>query len=415
MSEGLYRQEVIDEKSHRLDGAVSLLQPPMFKVLTLLILILLITSIVFLSIGSYTNKERVIGVLQPDMGILKLGSPQSGIITEIFVTEGQPVKKGQPILRIQSEKYGIDGIGVNQSLIKQYNIQLVKLNKKSSQQIIQHKLQIDRLKIARENLKLQLVQMELQYEIYKERIELNNEIVQQSHTLAGSGYISDLELNRQYDTLLSIKHQSSAILSQKISIRNEIEGIDNQLVQVVIEQYQVIDEVEKQAGEIEAQLVSLKQKNLGELRSPMDGIITGLLVKAGQKVISNDNLLSLVPSDSQLQAVLYVPTSAFGFIEKGQQIRLRYHAFAYQKFGVYGGSILEVSENVIFPSETSIPDIITKPSYRVIVKLEQNNITAYGRKIPLRSGMMLDADIILENRSLLRWVFDPVYSVKGSL
>lgn len=411
----LFRQEVIDENTHRLDGTISLLQPPIFKLLAILILLLLITSIVFLSIGSYTNKERVIGVLQPDLGMLKLGSPQTGIITEIFVTEGQQVNKGQSILRIQSEKYGIDGIGVNQSLIKQYNTQLMNLNKKRSQQKKRHQLQIDRSKSARINLKSQLVQINLQYHLLKERIKINNEIVEQLRSLSGTGYVSNLELKRQSDTLLSVKHQASAMLSEKISIISQIEELDNQLAQVRIEQSQIMDEFEKQAGEIEMQLISIKQQKLGELRSPSDGIITGLLVKAGQKIIINDNLLSLVPSDSQLQAILYVPTSAFGFIEKGQETRLRYHAFAYEKFGIYQGSILEVSENVIFPSETSVPNIITNPSYRVIVKLDKNTITAYGREIPLRAGMTLDADIILENRSLLRWVFDPVYSIKGSL
>lgn len=411
----LYRKEVIDEKTHRLDGTISLLQPPIFNLLAVLILILLITSIIFLSIGSYTNKERVIGVLQPDLGILKLRSPKSGIITDIFVIEGQTVKKGQTILRIQSEKYGTDGVGVNQALIKQHNTQLMHLNKKSSQQKKRHKLQIERSKKARANLESQLVQTDVQYNLLKERVKINNEIVEQLRSLSGTGYISNLELKRQSDTLLSVKHQASAMLSQKISIISEIGELNNQLAQIRIEQNQIIDEIEKQVGEIEMQLVNIKQQKLGELRSPTDGIITGLLVKSGQKIIINDNLLSLVPSDSQLQAILYVPTSAFGFIEKGQETRLRYHAFAYEKFGIYQGSILEVGANVIFPSETSVPNIITKPSYRVIVKLDKNTITAYGRKIPLRAGMMLDADIILERRSLLRWVFDPVYSIKGSL
>jgi len=55
------------------------------------------------------------------------------------------------------------------------------------------------------------------------------------------------------------------------------------------------------------------------------------------------------------------------------------------------------------------------PSYRVVVALNNQMIQAYGRNIPLRSGMKLDADIVIEQRSLLRWLFDPVFSIQGQL
>ena len=121
--EKLFRQEVIDKKKHRLEGTISLVQPPVFKSLTLLILLVVIISLVFLSLGSYTRKEKVSGVLQPDTGIIKLGAPQSGIIAELMVQEGQLVKKNQPILRIISEQHGIDGVELNQSLINQFQFQ----------------------------------------------------------------------------------------------------------------------------------------------------------------------------------------------------------------------------------------------------------------------------------------------------
>ena len=40
-------------------------------------------------------------------------------------------------------------------------------------------------------------------------------------------------------------------------------------------------------------------------------------------------------------------------------------------------------------------------------------ITAYGEAIPLQSGMQLEADIQIETRSLIEWVFDPLYTLIG--
>ncbi|WP_323744769.1 HlyD family efflux transporter periplasmic adaptor subunit [Pseudoalteromonas sp. PPB1] len=135
----------------------------------------------------------------------------------------------------------------------------------------------------------------------------------------------------------------------------------------------------------------------------------------GKSVNAGQNLLSILPQGSQMQAIIYVPTSSFGFINLGQETKLRYHAFPYEKFGIYNGTVEQVSNSVILPDETSTPGVIQQPAYRVVVALEAQQITAYGKQTPLRAGMMLDADIIVEERSLLRWLFDPVFSIKGQL
>ena len=138
-------------------------------------------------------------------------------------------------------------------------------------------------------------------------------------------------------------------------------------------------------------------------------------MKKGKVVTSNQNVVSLLPENSFMQATIYVPTEAFGFIEKGQLTRIRYHAFPYEKFGIYDGYVSQISENVILPSETEMPELITQPSYRIVVDLDDNNIQAYGKTISLRSGMKLEADIVIEERSLIRWLFDPVFSIAGRM
>ncbi|TMN71249.1 toxin, partial [Pseudoalteromonas maricaloris] len=74
---------------------------------------------------------------------------------------------------------------------------------------------------------------------------------------------------------------------------------------------------------------------------------------------------------SQMQAIIYVPTSSFGFVNLGQEAKLRYHAFPYEKFGIYNGTIQQVSNSVILPEETSTPGVIQQPAYRVVVALEE--------------------------------------------
>lgn len=404
-----------NNKNNRLEGVVSLPQPPVFVYLTALILTIVFISLVFLSLGSYARKERVTGILQPDTGLLRLSAPQPGILTQLLVKEGQPIEKDQALLRIKSEKQGIAGFELNQSLISQYRYQVTMLKQRLEQQKLHHQIQLKDLNEQRISLQLREHQVDFQKDIYQQRITLNKDIVLQLMGLAGSGYISALELQKQKDNLLSLHQQNSTNRLERLVINSQIDKISHQLVQLPIEHQQDISQLTQQLAEAKLQMSTIAQQRLTEIRASGSGTVSGLLVKQGGSVTAAQHLLSILPAQSQLQAIIYVPPSAIGFVEKGQGIRLRYHAFPYAKFGVFDGELLEVSANVILPGETGMPGLISQPSYRVVVQLAGQHISAYGRKIPLRSGMKLDADIIIEQRSLLRWLFDPVFSIQAAL
>ena len=56
------------------------------------------------------------------------------------------------------------------------------------------------------------------------------------------------------------------------------------------------------------------------------------------------------PSDSDLQAELYAPSRAAGFLGVGQEVLLRYEAYPYQKFGHYRGRVSAVSQTALAPT-----------------------------------------------------------------
>jgi membrane fusion protein len=139
------------------------------------------------------------------------------------------------------------------------------------------------------------------------------------------------------------------------------------------------------------------------------GIVAHQMIEPGQAVQGGQALLSILPQGSHLQAMLLVPSRAIGFIAPGDRVQLRYQAFPYQKFGHHVGRVLQVSRSAIEPKDGG------EPRYLVLVELEQQAITAYGKLEPLRPGMLVDADILGEKRKLYEWVLEPLYSVQGKL
>jgi membrane fusion protein len=116
-----------------------------------------------------------------------------------------------------------------------------------------------------------------------------------------------------------------------------------------------------------------------------------------------------------MEAHLFAPSRAIGFIRPGQEVQLRYQAYPYQKFGIHRGMVAAVSKSAVSPAEIPQPvaELSREPVYRIRVVLERQQVIAYGEPQPLHAGMAVEADVIVDRRRLIEWVFEPLYSLVG--
>jgi membrane fusion protein len=129
-------------------------------------------------------------------------------------------------------------------------------------------------------------------------------------------------------------------------------------------------------------------------------------------VLIGGTLAVIIPDGGKIEAELLTPSRAIGFIEPGQEVQLQLQAFPYQRFGLVHGRVKSISSTVMGPSEISIPGLaIQEPVFRVRVALVHEFIDAYGKIYPLQPGMLLSAEIVFDRRTLLQWLFDPLYAV----
>ena len=99
-------------------------------------------------------------------------------------------------------------------------------------------------------------------------------------------------------------------------------------------------------------------------------------------------------------------------------MRLRYQAYPYQKFGHQRGTVVRVSRSATNPGESTAmagSGQAQEPYYRVLVALDAQSVTAYGKPEALRPGMLLEADILGERRSLIEWVLEPLFALRGRM
>ncbi|MGY0215781.1 HlyD family efflux transporter periplasmic adaptor subunit [Endozoicomonadaceae bacterium StTr2] len=168
-------------------------------------------------------------------------------------------------------------------------------------------------------------------------------------------------------------------------------------------------------ADLKKDLAAVQERQGYVVRSPVDGTVASVIVPADQYIAPGQVLAVLTPDDSALQGYLFVPARSIGFIQTGDEIRLKYAAFPYEKFGLYPARIVTIDQTILLPGDISQPNTPPEPFYRITVEPEQHYVEAYGRRIELISGMLLEALVVSESRYLWEWVLDPLLSLKGSL
>ena len=147
------------------------------------------------------------------------------------------------------------------------------------------------------------------------------------------------------------------------------------------------------------------------VEAPIAGRVTAIQTGIGRTVGGAVPLMAIVPIGSPLRAELYAPSRAIGFIRKGQEVRLLYDAFPYQRFGSFVGKVDTVSRIVIGPGELDAPLKIEEPVYRVTATLKDQQLQAFGEVVPFQPGMTLTANIVLDRRSFWDWLMTPFNAV----
>ena len=409
----LFRQEAIDFLHQRNSwGEVVSLQPVSGAILSWTLAGVIVLIFCFLSIAQYARKETVIGYLTPTFGTAKIFVPQQGFIKQIQVKEGQEVAEGDPLLTVVTSQISTNGQDVNSTVLAVLAEQRNVVERQIAAEERRTASEQDRLASTIKGIEAEIAQLDDQRNIQNERLTLSESFVSTGAKLTASGALPAIELKRREQAALEQK-QSVVSLDQQITARRtqltDTRHTLEQLPAVVAERIRVL---RNDLSSIEQRVAEVNGRQAYVIKAPTSGRVSTLQATVGQIADPRHMQLEIIPLDSTLQAELFFPTRAFGFVRPGQQARILYDAFPYQKFGTYRGSVTKVSHTILTGNETTGPITLKEPAYRVTVALERPDIDAYGRKMPLQPDMLLKADVVLEQRSLMKWLLGPVLSAR---
>lgn len=422
MTNKLFRDKAIDAQKSKWIGEVILIRPFSFTVLTIVVAIFTVLLVSFIFFGSYTKRTSVKGLLIPNTGLIRVYSAEGGTVSEKFVKEGQLVEKGTPLIALKMTRYNSTG-NYNESVQQQIELKKQSLDTEKNKLKDLHLNSVQQLNAEIQSIRLDLIKLDGLIAEQRQRLALAQENAHRYRDLKDKEYISIEEYQLKQDNYISLKVALQSYEREKNTKQAELEN-------KLLAQQGLASKLESELTLVDRQLASNQQEFLENkardsllLQANATGKIASINAEVGQFISPNIPVMNIVPTPSYLEAHLFVPSSAIGFIRTGQTVKLRFQAYPYQKFGQGEGVIHSISATTMNPQElTNLGELSqgvtlnqSEPVYLVKVKLEQQFVKAYGESKPLKVGMAFDADIMQEKRKLYEWVLEPLYSITGKI
>lgn len=410
----LFRPEAVAYQGLRQAGAVVMLRPVATTVVFWCLAAVVALVAFFLFFAQYARKETVVGYLAPTAGVAKVFVSRTGIVTAVHVREGDAVEAGQPLLTVAIDQSTADGKNVDAVLLET-------LARQKTALLEQIAMQEDRASSERTRLEAQIAgareaiaHLDAQIVAQAERIRLSANIVQSVEGLRGKGYISEVDYTKRRESLIENKQSLSALNQQVAARRAELAQAAAALEQLPATISDKVQTLRNLVAETEQRLAEIDGRRAFVVRAPIAGRVSTMQAAIGRAIDPRQLQLSILPHDSVLQAELFVPARAIGFVRAGQEVRVLYDAFPYQQFGTYRGRVTGVARTMLAGADLPGPVSLQQPAYKITVALDRQDVTAYGARVALQPDMLLKADILLDRRSLLTWLLDPLLSARVS-
>jgi HlyD family secretion protein len=405
--------------------------------------------------SAFARIERAVpaaGKLEPNGRVQEVKAPVGGVAAEVLVSEGQPVKKGDLLIRLdprltQSQQQSSQQI--RDSLVKEnqlYRAVMVNVAKPNAQKLNlsselvsqlqvgsstafsseqQIRLQVglaevnSRIATTRSEipqLQQQLAQLRGQLATTRRSLQIDQGILGNVRYLAKVGAVARVQMQRQEQEALKGETEVNRLTQEIERIQYAIAQAEEKVVNTIAdasnEMLSRINENDKRIAEIDNTLHQAKVNlQYQELRAPVDGTVFDLKMNKPDTVISSSEpILKIVPND-QLVAEVYITNQDIGFIRKDMDVDIRIDSFPFSEFGDVKGTL------VLIGSDALPPDAI-HPFYRfpAKVRLNSQSIKINGQEVSLQPGMSVTANIITtHNRSVLAIFLDQFANKTDSL
>lgn len=409
----LFRQQAIEYATRRLAGDVVLATPISLRIYVYLVCAVALFGALFATFASYSRQEEVIGWLIPRGGIIRIAARSGGTVERLLVKEGDFVRAGAPIVEIRSSTAVSGGEDAGEAQSKALAAEAHAAQEHTDAAVQKLLTEQAFLGPKLNQIKAQIEEGNHQIAAQREQIKIAQLDLARYERMYAEHAISDREVQGRRSALLGTQQTLSQLRASVFALRQQVFEADARLKSIPADITVARAANQTSWAQIAQKEIEVRAQGKDLVLASISGRVQALPVDLGQSVAAGATVAIITPKGAHLEAELYASSRAVGFVRPGQTVHLMYQAFPHEKFGAQPAAIISISRTILSPSEVQIPGInVQQPVFRVRAAIAAQGIEAYGQYVPLQPGMLLNASIIFDRRSLLQWLFDPIYAAR---
>jgi HlyD family secretion protein len=384
------------------------------------------------------------GKLVPRTYVKIVQPADSGVVKEILVRDGDRVKAGQVLMRMDTTVSEADlAIVTKEAELRQLQLRRIEaemLGKRmervggvspslvaevEAQAAARYRAYQDALRVeeaARDQARGDLEAAEAQVVKLEQLLPIYREEESSLARLAEQGLVPKFQYSEKQRTRIETEQNLTSQRRTVTSQRARIGQSSNRLAQITSDYRQQLssERVEAQAALDRAKQELAKQEHRGrlsELRAPQDGVIKDVATYTeGAVVNAGTVLMSLVPIDDELVAEVMIRNDDVGFVRAGQSVKIKLATYQFQKYGMIDGTVERISadssemtgQNKTRDEESDENQQAMLSPYKAIVRLHSQELNSRGNVLPITAGMRVVAELKEGERTVMEYLLSPV-------
>lgn len=410
----LYRKEAIAHQRERAWGQLLVSTPRPARWFTLVAAALALGFVAFILTAEYTRRARAPAVLAYVNDPVLVAATEPGMLMSVEVKAGDVVKAGQRLATVSTERTaGGEAVFAAGERDAETRRLAIRAERKQARVLLGAQEAQQRARI--DAMTTEVAQLGREIDTQSDRVTALKGQVERYRQLAREKFAPELQVQQKQDDLAE-----QAVKLE--SLKRTRAGIERDLAVARAELPTLRATTEGKLATLardEAQLTQTARENLArrayDITASSDGTVERVIAFAGQTLATGAPVLQVQTGSRQLLADIYVPTRAAGFLSTGQAVRLAVDAFPMERYGHVTATLADVGRGVLAPGDAGVPATVREPVFRARATLTSTEVTAYGERWPLRSGLTAQADIALDRRPLYLWLVEPILRLRGRL
>lgn len=342
------------------------------------------------------------GRLQPTGSVQEVDSPSTGVVKKVFVSEGQLVQAGEPLLDVEAK-----GLASRREAIEQSQ-QILRLQARTLEAVIRSNGDITKMpplppipQVADPELANKLATARNQtLQIRAQLQQIDTRLASRNESLRLKQRIAD-DVKPLFESGAMARNAYLSQLNEVQELRADIATLQEEKVRVIGAASTQLNEVNREIINLRSELVGLKETiSYRTILAPIAGRVFDTQVGPFSVVGTDQVLLKIVPENS-LEANVEISNSDVGFVKVGMPASVSVDSFPSGEFGYIKGTLSSIGSDALKPDQTA-----QQYQFPGVITLEQQSVQSGDQELNLQSGMGVTANIKLRSRPAISLVTD---------